>query len=138
MLAVQQLLCVADARLVSNQNDCLQRKTSGLCGNSAVVGALLPYQTNPCRAALDHIEFACCSTAYVDNAAPAIRPAIYYPDDYSFAIANVSDQHLRAERQSAVRCSQPGRPRYLAARGTTSAIERSHATFGVNRTDRYR
>jgi hypothetical protein len=111
-------------------------KQAGCAVASAVVGPLLPHQTNPCRTALDHIEFACCGTTYVDNAAPAIRPAIYYPHDYSFAIAKVRDQHLRAERQSAVRCSQSGWPGYLATRGATTAIERSHATFGVNRTNR--
>jgi hypothetical protein len=59
--------------------------------------ALLPLDTDHCRAAVDHIEFTRRSTAHVDDATTAIRPAIIYTHDHCSAVPDVPDQDHGAE-----------------------------------------
>ena len=60
--------------------------------------SLLTHDAHHCRAAVDHIEFTRRRAAHVDNSTATIRPAIRDAHDYSFAIANIGHQHLRAKR----------------------------------------
>jgi hypothetical protein len=68
------------------------------------------------------MEFACCSTAYVNEATRAIRATICYAHDDRLTVTNVSNQHPRAKRQCSVRGCKPRWVGYLAACGA-SAME---------------
>jgi hypothetical protein len=75
--------------------------------SAVMVNSLLPLNTHDCRTGADHIEFACRSTAQVDNATTAIRPAIHYAHNNRLAVVMVGDEHPGAKRQGAVRRSKP-------------------------------
>jgi hypothetical protein len=100
--------------------------------------ALLRLETNHCRTGANHIEFACCGAAQIDNSATAIRPAIYNTHNDGFSVADVCDKHFRSKRQRAMRGGKPVWTGSFAAGGATAAIKCGYAGLGTGRTDRCR
>jgi len=99
---------------------------------------LLPHQAHPCCAAADHIEFACRSTAYVNDSTTAIRATISYAHDSRFTVTQIRNQHPRAKRQCSVCGCMPRWAGYLAACRAPAAIEGGDTAFSMRGADRYR
>ena len=87
------------------------------------------------RAAVDHVKFSRRSTADVDDTATPIRTAVGDAYHDGLAVADVCNQHVRAERQRAMSGCKRRWAGYLAACGPSATIKRRHSVFGVNWTD---